>query len=208
MMKTLFSLFITAVLSLLTFSAFAIPPFGPDMIRTSEGPINEWEVTYYQDQDSGFSGITPHTEWATQRLCFYYAGTADSHQRYYVVSSTYKGWFGTATQEGDLVRIKMTFWNGEGNDEIYFDLTTVGPKDRGMGHWDETVETWSTFGTTFWGNTELRRVGRCEIGSQGEFTVNEFELAEEMRRLMGGNSADIQQRTPSGLHLDWVKQTD
>ncbi len=160
---------------------WAQPPYGPDMILTPDGVYNEWEVTYYYDNDSGLIGGNSHTQGNTQKLCFFYAGTVDSHQRYYVVSSSYNGWFGTTTQEGDLVRIKMTFWNGDGNDEMSFNLSTMGAKDRGMGHWDETVETWTPFGYTYWGNTELRRTGKCKFSGSKDYTADEIELAEEMR---------------------------
>lgn len=196
-MKNLMSKLIL-VLSMYSASVFAQPPYGPDMINTPSGVMNEWTVTYFNDQDSGLLGPVSHTQWATQRLCFYYAGIADSHQRYYVVSSSYFGWYGTATQEGDLVRIKLTFWNGLGNDEIIFDLSTVGPKDRGMGHWDETVETWSTFGVTFWGNTELQRVGTCQVASGGNYLSNEYDIAEKFRKDMGGLALMQEGDTPMG----------
>lgn len=186
---------------LVSVAAYAQPPYGPDMINTSANMKNEWEVTYYLDHKSHISSGSSHQQWATQKLCFYYAGTVDSHQRYYVVSSSYPGWSGSATQEGDLVRIKMTFWNGKGNDEIAFNLSTIGPKDRGMGHWDETVETWSIFGTTFWGNTELKRTGACKVASEGKYTSNELKLARYAKeeyssyylRKKGG-----EERTPMG----------
>ncbi|TQV88230.1 hypothetical protein [Aliikangiella coralliicola] len=178
------------------------------MISTPAGVMNEWTVTYYNDQDSGILGPVSHRQWATQRLCFYYAGVADSHQRYYVVSSSYRGWYGTATQEGDLVRVKLTFWNGRGNDEITFDLTTMGPRDRGMGHWDETVETWSTFGITFWGNTELRRIGTCQVPSNGVNTSNEFSTADNFRRQMGGLFAIAEEeKTPMGGTREDAQET-
>ncbi|WP_444994672.1 hypothetical protein [Aliikangiella sp. IMCC44359] len=191
---------LAAVLLVSSAPVYAQPPYGPDMINTPNGVMNEWTVTYYNDQDSGILSPGSHRQWATQRLCFYYAGVADSQQRYYVVSSSYRGWYGTATQEGDLVRVKLTFWNGRGNDEIAFDLSTMGPRDRGMGHWDETVETWSPFGITFWGNTELARVGNCNISSSGKNTENEFDKANEFRLGMGGVSinADEEEKTPMG----------
>ena len=199
-----------SVLTFVFFSsiAFAQPPYGPDMVQTPSGIFNEWKVTYYNDEDSGLMGGVSHTQWATQKLCFYYAGMVDAHQRYYVVSSTYKGWFGTATQEGDLVRIKLTFWNGDGNDEISFDLTSMGARDRGMGHWDETVETWSQFGTTFWGNTELRRVGKCKIAGHGGHAANEFKLAEEMRSKMEGHVQGEQKKSPMGLKREIVEKRE
>ena len=176
------------------------------MVRTPQGVVNEWEVTYYNDEDSGLAGGVSHTQWATQRLCYFYAGTVDSHQRYYVVSTTYPGWYGTATQEGDLVRNKLTFWNGAGNDEIAFDLSTVGSKDRGMGHWDETVETWSTFGITFWGNTEVRRVGRCSLTGFGKYQYDDFQFAEELRTKHMQDS-DSRGDTPMGLTEESALET-
>lgn len=187
-------------------AAFALPPYGPDMVRTPQGIANEWEITYYNDEDSGLAGGASHTQWATQRLCYFYAGTVDSHQRYYVVSSTYPGWYGTATQEGDEVRTKLTFWNGDGNDEITFNLSTVGSKDRGMGHWDETVETWSTFGVTFWGNTELRRVGRCSQTGFGNYQYDDYQFAEELR-IKHIQQTDSRADTPMGLTNDLRQQT-
>ncbi len=192
-------------LSILTFVFFssivlAQPPYGPDMVRTPRGVLNEWKVTSYSDQASGLLGGKSHTKQVTQKLCFYYAGAVDAHQRYLVVSSTFPGWYGTATQEGDLVRVKMTFWNGAGNYELSFNLTTMGHKDRGMGHWDETVEIWSPFGITSWANVEVKRVGRCRIAGHGYYDDKELHFAEELRSEM--DYEDDQLVSPAGLNQD------
>jgi len=137
----------------LSASVMATPPYKPDL--TTDG--NRWEITYYDDNDPA------HTEWATQGICFYNNGVEDAHQRYVWVSDTYPDWNGVAVQEGDQIFMSGDFWQDQGHDAMTWEVITASPKNVGGGHWQELVEDGS-FGITIgFGNTILKRVGRCQI---------------------------------------------
>ncbi len=149
------SLALCAIASLSSLAS-ANPPFSPDLIKGG----NRWTITFYDDSSPN------HNQWATQGICFYYAGTVGTQQRYLWVSDTYPDWNGRATQEGDQIFMHGDFqWpfgtrNG-GHDGMEWEITTVGSRNEGFGHWKEWVET-SRFGTTIgFGNAKFRRVGKC-----------------------------------------------
>ncbi|MDE1465540.1 hypothetical protein [Spartinivicinus poritis] len=161
--------FLGTILLGATFASFAKPPFEPDLVKNG----NRWLITFYNDADP------KHAQWATQGLCFYYAPTAASstQQRYYWVSDTYPDWNGMAAQEGDQVFMHGDFQWPYGNpdgghDGMEWSLVAqpndnIGIKavDIGAGHWKEWVEN-GHFGRTIgFGNTLLRRVGKCNVDS-------------------------------------------
>jgi hypothetical protein len=152
-LKTL-ARFLLAVASLgvMPFS-MANPPHLPDLI----GAGNRWSITFFDDSSAA------HTQWATQGICFYNAGVAGTHQRYYWVSDTYPDWNGRATQEGDQIfmhgdfRWPFTVING-GHDGMTWEIVSL---KEGAGHWKEWVED-AAYGTTIgFGNAKLVRVGSC-----------------------------------------------
>ncbi|WP_163834226.1 hypothetical protein [Spartinivicinus ruber] len=173
------------------FVSFAKPPFEPDLVKDG----NRWLITFYNDADP------KHVQWATQGLCFYYAPTpvSSTQQRYYWVSDTYPDWNGQAAQEGDQVFMHGDFqWPygtvDGGHDGMEWSLVAQ-PRDFvekaidvGAGHWKEWVEN-GHFGRTIgFGNTLLRRVGKCQI-------TDPQEAMEKYRHLPKRDDID----TPMGI---------
>ncbi|GAA0349210.1 hypothetical protein GCM10009092_11990 [Bowmanella denitrificans] len=139
-------------------SSHATPPFKPDLV--AEG--NRWTITFYDD------GSGTHNQWATQGLCFYYAGTYGSQQRYQWVSDTFPDWNGLATQEGDQIFMHGDYAQDVGHDGMEWEIVTRSRNNMGAGHWKEWRED-SRFGRTIgWGNARFERVGRCEPDSAEE----------------------------------------
>lgn len=136
----------------------ALPPHYPDLV--SDG--NRWTITAYDDSS------VVHTQWATQGICFYPAGTVGTHQRYYWVSDTFPDWNGRATQEGDQVVMHGDYANNIGHDGMEFEVTTSSPKNEGFGHWHEWRED-PKYGLTIgFANAKLVRVGKCRALSVAE----------------------------------------
>lgn len=139
-----------------SFQALAAPPHLPDLVQGG----NRWTITFYNDSS------TTHSQWATQGLCFYYAGTVGTHQQYIWVSDTYPDWNGRATQEGDQVFMHGDFqWpfgtKDGGHDGMEWEIVTTDKRNEGAGHWKEWVED-GRHGTTIgFGNTKFTRVGSC-----------------------------------------------
>lgn len=139
--------------------AAANPPFSPDLVSSG----NRWTITFYDDSSPA------HNQWATQGLCFYYAGTVGTQQRYVWVSDTYPDWNGVAAQEGDQVFMHGDFqWpygqqRDGGHDGMEWEIVTVSKRNAGAGHWKEWVED-GRYGINIgFGNTRLERVGQCQI---------------------------------------------
>lgn len=133
--------------------ALANPPHLPDLVRNG----NRWTITFHDDSSA------VHQQWATQGLCFYYAGTVGTQQRYIWVSDTYPDWNGLAAQEGDQIFMHGDFqwpWGVRdgGHDGMQWEVTTL--KDGG-GHWQEWVENGRLGVTIGFGNAKLLRTGSC-----------------------------------------------
>lgn len=135
----------------LSYTASAAPAQGPDLVKAG----NRWTITAYDDSS------TIHQQWATQGICFYYAGTRGTHQLYYWVSDTFPDWNGRATQEGDQIVMHGDYARNVGHDGMEWELTTMLKNDEGFGHWHEWRED-SRYGRTIgFLNTKLKRVGNC-----------------------------------------------
>ncbi|RYZ78742.1 MAG: hypothetical protein EOO68_39905 [Moraxellaceae bacterium] len=152
-------------------AANAISPHHPDLVKDG----NRWLVTAYDDS------TTTHTQWATQGLCFYYAGTRGTQQLYYWVSDTFPDWNGRATQEGDQIFMHGDYAKDVGHDGFEWQITTVSPKSEGYGHWKEWREDGRLGLTIGFANAKLTRVGKCvsithaeavELGSRIELRLN------------------------------------
>jgi hypothetical protein len=144
---------------LLTLNAFANPPHLPDMVTLG----NKWQLVGFDD------GSTLHTQGVTQTLCFFSTGTVGTHQRYRWVSTTFGGWDGMATQEGDQVSMHGDFTfilqPNAGHDSLEFELTTA---KEATGHWREWIENAGVGQTIIWNNAKLTRVGTCPQKSSAE----------------------------------------
>jgi len=158
--------FLTYIALFLPAIVFAIPPHVPDLIQGG----NRWLITFYDDSS------VVHNQWATQGICFYYAGVIGTHQRYTWVSDTYPDWNGRASQEGDQIFMHGDFQWPYGNidgghDGMEWELVTRSYVDEGAGHWKEWVED-GLFGITIgFGNTKLVRVGGCVVPANPDFNV-------------------------------------
>jgi len=120
---------------------------------------NRWFITYYNDCD------TVHTQWATQGICFLPykpCGACGIQGAWY--SDTYGGWRGRYMQEGDRILMHGNWANFGGSDGMVIDLFAGNsPNDEGAGQWTEWLNT-GQYGTPdFFGNTRLRRVGKCQL---------------------------------------------
>ncbi len=117
-----------ALISLLFSSVLlAQPPYSADLVQGG----NKWLLDAYDDTDPD------HTFINTVGLCFKYAGTHGSHQRYTWYSDTFKGWQGTASQEGDQIFLHGVYANGEGRDAIQLRIIINTPRSGSVGHWQE-----------------------------------------------------------------------
>lgn len=185
-LKLVASFFSGIVLSI---SAFAVPPHLPDLVRDG----NRWTITFFDD------GSATHNQWATQGLCFYYAGTYGTHQRYVWVSDTYPDWNGRATQEGDQIFMhgdfQWPFGNKDGgHDGMEWEIVTTSPRNLGTGHWKEWVEN-GRYGITIgFGNARFQRVGRCRFTAFEE--ALEFGRSLELRE----NADGSKQTNPMGVN--------
>lgn len=133
-------------------SAQAEPPHLPDLVKDG----NRWTITAYDDDS------TVHTQWATQGICFYYAGTQGTQQLYTWVSDTYPDWNGRAVQEGDQVFMHGDYAQDMGHDGMAWEVTTSSPKNEGYGHWKEWREDGGFGNTIGFANAKLQRVGTCK----------------------------------------------
>jgi hypothetical protein len=165
------SLSVAALLLTAPLVSHALPPHNPDLITNG----NRWTITAYDDSS------VVHTQWATQGICFYSAGTVGTHQRYYWVSDTFPDWNGRATQEGDQVFMHGDYANNVGHDGMQFEITTSSSKNESYGHWHEWRED-PKYGLTIgFANAKLVRVGKCtaltvaeaiDLGTRIELRLN------------------------------------
>lgn len=121
---------------------------------------NRWLITYYNDCD------TVHSQWATQGICFLPykpCGACGIQGAWY--SDTFPDWNGRYMQEGDRILMHGDYANNVGHDGMVIDLFGgTSPRDEGAGQWTEWREAPGFFGTTIgFGNTRLRRVGKCQL---------------------------------------------
>lgn len=146
---------------------------------------NRWLITYYNDCDKA------HSQWATQGICFLpyqSCGACGIAGAWY--SDTFPNWLGRYNQEGDRILMHGNWATFRGSDGMVIDLFGgTSPRDEGAGQW---TEWWNTgqFGTTVgFGNTRLRRVGRCplprnhHISQMGQEDINKLaaELASKVK---------------------------
>ena len=130
----------------------AAPPHLPDLVQGG----NRWTITAYDDSS------TIHNQWATQGICFYYAGTRGTQQLYRWVSDTFPDWNGRAVQEGDQIFMHGDYANDVGHDGMQWDVVTSSPKNEGYGHWQEWREDGKLGRTIGFANAKLARVGQCK----------------------------------------------
>jgi len=154
---------------------------GPNVFDSG----NRWLITFYNDCDK------EHSQWATQGICFLpYKPCATCGIQGAWYSDTYPGWRGRYMQEGDHIAMHGNWAKFAGSDGMIIDLFGgTSPRDEGAGHWTEWFNT-GTFGTTVgFGNTRLRRVGRCQVPpgtnlsrmSQAEVDKMAMDLSEKVR---------------------------
>lgn len=115
---------LTGVFSL---NAYAQPPYNANLIDGG----NKWLLDAYDDTDPD------HVFINTVGICFKYAGTKGSHQLYTWYSDTFKGWQGTASQEGDQIFMHGRYANGKGRDAIQVTIIIDTPRSGSVGHWQE-----------------------------------------------------------------------
>ena len=135
--------------------AQANPPYYPDLVSAG----NRWTITAYDDSSP------VHAQWATQGLCFYYAGTHGTQQLYYWVSDTFPDWNGRATQEGDQIFMHGDYAKDVGHDGMQWEVTTVSPRNEGYGHWKEWRENGKLGLTIGFANAKFTRVGKCQAAT-------------------------------------------
>lgn len=144
---------------------------------------NRWLITYYNDCD------VQHSQWATQGICFLPyrpCGACGINGAWY--SDTFPNWLGRYTQEGDRILMHGNWANFRGSDGMFIDLFAgTSPRDEGAGQWTEWWNFGAPFGTTVgFGNTRLRRVGKCELPHNNHLAQmdnNQIDrLAEELSR--------------------------
>lgn len=182
----------TSVSVLITPPALAVPPHQPELVRGG----NLWTITFYDDTSSA------HTQWATQRICFFPAGVQGTHQLYNWVSTSYPDWNGRATQEGDQIFMHGDFqWpygrKDGGHDGMEWQLVTSSPSGEygaapkgeiGTGHWKEWAED-GRLGFTFgWGNAVFRRVGSCPFVRSLDVSNATERLKPELALDQGGDN--------------------
>ncbi|HLP41641.1 MAG TPA: hypothetical protein VK465_09055 [Fibrobacteria bacterium] len=151
--------------------------YTPDLVKEGD----RWTITFHDDSSP------VHSQWATQGLCFRYAGIVGTHQRYVWWSDTYPDWNGMATQEGDEVTMHGDYAEDVGHDGMKWEIVTSSPKQQGAGHWWEWRENGSYGNTIGWGNARLERVGSCRIAFENAryLKVPLDEKGWEMRSPMG-----------------------
>ena len=105
----------------------AQPPYSADLVQGG----HRWLLDAYDDTDSNHAFVN------TVGLCFKYAGTQGSHQQYTWYSDTFKGWQGTASQEGDQIFLHGVYADGKGRDAIQVRIIINTPRSGAVGHWQE-----------------------------------------------------------------------
>lgn len=125
----LMSLSIPLVVGIFLYSStsHAQPPYAADLVQGG----NKWLLDAYDDTD------TDHALMNTVGLCFKYDGVKGTHQRYTWYSDTFKGWQGTASQEGDQIFLHGVYAGGKGRDAIQVRIIINTPRSGAVGHWQE-----------------------------------------------------------------------
>jgi hypothetical protein len=149
---------------------------------------NRWLITYFNDCDPA------HTQWATQGICFLpYERCSSCGITGAWYSDTFPDWNGRYMQEGDRILMHGDYAANVGHDGMVIELFAgTSPADEGAGQWTEWREVPGAFGTTIgFGNTRLRRVGRCPLPAG----VNLARMsAQEIDRLAADLSAKVKPR--------------
>jgi len=184
--------------------ALAVPPHAPQLVAGG----NLWTITFYDDTNPA------HSQWATQRICFFPAGVQGTHQLYGWVSTSYPDWNGRATQEGDQIFMhgdfQWPFGNKDGgHDGMEWQLVTMSPGGEvgavpkgeiGTGHWKEWVENGGLGITIGWGNTLFRRIGRCPFQTFNEaIAVSAQQSLSTQRTQALATDADSGADNPMGI---------
>jgi len=202
---SVFSLRTLAVLVLVGMAsvAMAVPPHQPQLVVGG----NLWTITFYDDTSP------VHSQWATQRICFFPAGVQGTHQLYGWVSISYPDWNGRATQEGDQVFMhgdfQWPFGNKDGgHDGMEWQLVTMSPGGEigavpkgeiGTGHWKEWIEDGRLGITVGWGNTLLRRIGRCPFQTFNEAMAASVQGQLSTQRAQALAAGDTGADNPMGV---------
>ncbi len=145
-------------------------------------------ITYYNDCDP------VHSQWATQGICYLpykTCGACGIMGAWY--SDTFPDWNGRYTQEGDRLLMHGDYANNVGHDAMFIDLFAgTSPADEGAGQWTEWREVPGFFGTTIgFGNTRLRRVGKCQLTPRADISRMS---QEEIDRLAADLSSKVKPR--------------
>ena len=118
-------------------NGLAQPPYSADLVQGG----SKWFLDAYDDADPD------HVFMNTVGICFEYAGTVGSHQRYTWYSDTFRGWQGTASQEGDQIFMYGVYANGDGRDAMQLKIIIDTPRSGSVGHWQEWRDN-GDYGTT------------------------------------------------------------
>lgn len=130
--------FLLAMISLgFSSQSVAQPPYAADLVNGG----NKWFLDAYDDTDPN------HNLISTQGLCFKYTGFDGTHQQYTWYSDTFRGWQGTASQEGDQIFLYGMYAKGKGQDAIQLTIIIDTPRSGSVGHWQEWRDN-SSYGTT------------------------------------------------------------
>ena len=176
-------LFIAVLILVTSNISFAYPRADPNVYDNG----NLWSITFHDDDSVG------HNQWATQNICFSpytLPGAGQTHIRGKWYSTTFPNWNGFYRQEGDEVKLIGNYANGVGNDGISFDIVTGQPSTVGAGHWAEWRDSGVTSPFYVFGNTLLKRIGKCKTGTS---TFDETSLSRSVapRYLLKGTVAQF-----------------
>ena len=155
----------------------------PDVVTNG----NLWSITFFDDSSPA------HTQWATQRLCFFTTGTVGTQLAGVWYSPTFFDWNGTWRQEGDQVFMTGDYagdvnGNAVGHDGVEWQLVTAEKSSEGFGHWKEWREN-GRFGQPIgYGNAKLSRLGSCNP------TILDTRDPEAIEKLAGEESLKAPRR--------------
>ena len=156
------------VLLLLAVTTHAQAPYRADLVQGG----NKWLLDAYDDTDPD------HVFINTVGICFEYAGIVGEHQRYTWYSDTFRGWRGTATQEGDQIFMHGMYANGDGRDAMQLTIIIDTPRSGSVGHWQEWRDN-GGYGTTigFANARMIRDPGQpCGMTAAEALSTNFFSL--------------------------------
>lgn len=138
---------IVLITSGMSSNAFAQPPYSADLIQGG----NKWFLDAYDDTDPDHAFVN------TVGICFQYAGTVGSHQQYTWYSDTFRGWQGTASQEGDQIFMYGVYANGDGHNAMQLKIIIDTPRSGSVGHWQEWRDNGSYGSTVGFANARMIR---------------------------------------------------